>query len=185
MENLSHLAPPTPTLADATVIAPERDGSHGAPTPTLILPAEADRPQSPPTIIPATDTLSTRPTRGGVAYPFRLKVEGEEGNANASTLTLQSVHVGTPGLEEEGKGMAHVSGDADALENKKEDDAKGEAQRPGVERFVTADIGALAAEPTPTATATVEDDKVERPGVERFETAREDLSTLADANGKA
>ncbi|KAL1610569.1 hypothetical protein SLS60_002238 [Paraconiothyrium brasiliense] len=185
MENLSHLAPPTPSLADATVIAPERDGSHGAPTPTLVLPADEQRPQSPPTLIPATDGTSTRPTRGGIAYPFSLRVGGE-GNAstNASMVTLESVHMGTPGLEEGGKGFPVVNGGGDAMEKEGKDEVEKVQDRPGVERFVTADLGALATDPAPHTEA----GNVERPGVERFETAREDLSTMAsaaDVNGKA
>jgi hypothetical protein len=174
MDNLSRLAPPTPTLADATVLAPERDGSSVAPTPTLVLTENGeDRPQSPPTLIPATDTLSTRPTRGGVAYPFTLRMDGERnGNANASMLTLQSMNLISPGLEEEKKELGYVDGNKDG---EKAEGAEEAAERPGVERFVTADIGTLSAA----------NDTLERPGVERFETAREDLSTLADSNGKA
>ncbi|KAF1953702.1 alpha/beta-hydrolase [Byssothecium circinans] len=133
VEELLHIAPPTPGLAEATVIAPERKASAlpspmsefssmGAPTPTIVFSADGEeqRPQSPETLIPGTDTLSTRPTRGGVAYPFRLKVEGDEKNANASTLTLQSVDIKTPGIEE--------------------------PERPGFERFETAqeDLSTLA-----------------------------------------
>ncbi|KAJ4298952.1 hypothetical protein N0V90_004195 [Kalmusia sp. IMI 367209] len=189
MEDLAHLAPPNPKLADATVIAPERKASplpsprseisslDVAPAPTIVFSAdgEVERPQSPPTLIPATDTLSTRPIRGGVAYPFRLKVEGEERNVNASTVTLQSVHLGTPGLEEDKNGV--LEGDVSVASA----EAKEDAERPGVERFMTADAGELF-----SGKAAQEDSKGgERPGVERFETAREDLSTLADANGKS
>ncbi|KAL5417239.1 hypothetical protein PMIN04_007822 [Paraphaeosphaeria minitans] len=173
-DELAHLAPP-PTLADATVLAPERDSSGDVPrpAPTLVLPDDSDgqgRPQSPPTLIPATDTLSTRPTRGGVAYPFTLRMGGDaDGDANASMLTLQSINLGSPGLEEEGK---------------KELIGEGEegGERPGVERFATtADIGALG---EVKDVQEQENEGIERPGVERFETAKEDLSTLAaSANG--
>ncbi|KAF2438126.1 alpha/beta-hydrolase [Karstenula rhodostoma CBS 690.94] len=175
MENLAHLAPPTPSLADATILAPERDGSNGAPTPSLVLPDGGERPQSPPTLIPTTDTLSTRPTRGGVAYPFTLRVGGE-GGANASMLTLQSVNLASPGLEQ-GKELGVVEG-----EGTEQVVEKG-GERPGVERFETADTGALGREKNDSAGQEIEN--VERPGVERFETAREDLGTLAAANGKA
>ncbi|KAF1969259.1 alpha/beta-hydrolase [Bimuria novae-zelandiae CBS 107.79] len=162
MDNLTQLAPPSPSLADATVIAPERDGSGGATTPTIVLPRD-DRPQSPPTLIPATDTLSTRPTRGGVAYPFRLKVEGEERDVNASTLTLQSVHLVSPGLEQENKQLNLDGQSVDGAEDKDADkDTKDDVQRPGVERFVTADIGALTSEKNGAG----EKKAAERPGVE-------------------
>jgi hypothetical protein len=174
MEDLSHLAPPTPSLADATVLAPERDGSNGPSTPTFVLSKnEEESVQSPPTLIPATDTLSTRPTRGGVAYPFTLRVDGERNsNANASMLTLQSMNLVSPGLEVERKELGFVDGEKNG---QRDEEAEKAGDRPGVERFVTADIGTLSAA----------NDNVERPGVERFETAREDLSTLADSNGKA
>ncbi|OAF99984.1 alpha/beta-hydrolase [Paraphaeosphaeria sporulosa] len=177
-DELAQLAPP-PTLAHVTVLAPERDGSNGAPTPTLVLSDGSngqERPQSPPTLIPATDTLSTRPTRGGVAYPFTLRVGDDAGgDANASMLTLQSVNLGSPGLEEETKELVAIGGEPELEQS---------VERPGVERFVTAaDIGALGGVENEKEE---ENEGTERPGVERFETAREDLSTLAaGVNGKA
>lgn len=176
-----------PGLADATVIAPERKASPlpsprsevssaGLFTPNIVISADSDtdRPQSPETLIPATDTLTTRPIRGGVAYPFSLRVEGKDaGDANASTLTLQSVSVATPAVEEFSKEDKELGAPVDeGISN----DVK-EVERPGVERFVTAGVGELkgvGGEGT---------QQPERPGVERFETAQEDLSTLA--NGKA
>lgn len=143
-----------------------------------MLPNGEERPQSPPTLIPTTDTLSTRPTRGGVAYPFTLRVGGEAGgDANASMLTLQSMNLGSPGFEEEKK-------EPDAVEGEKtEDQIENSGERPGVERFVTAEIGTLGV--AKDVSVEKETESVERPGVERFETAREDLSTLTTTNGKA
>lgn len=186
LEALNNLAPVTPSLAEATVLAPECNPS-ALPSPTsrdgVLAPAVSvtaedslERPQSPETLIPATDTLSTRPTRGGVAYPFRLKVDGAEGDVNASTLTLQSVQVASPGLEnhkEEDKGLHN--GVADDI-----------TKEEGVGRPPTASsTPAGMASLTSDGGEGVEGDnaKAERPGVERFETAQEDLSTLA--NGKA
>lgn len=178
MENLAQLAPPSPDLADATILAPERDDSAKA-TPMLVLPSDGDssRPQSPPTLIPATDTLSTRPTRGGVAYPFRLKVEGEERDINASTLTLQSMNLQSPSLVDENKEPKFEIPDTEAAGEEK-NHVNGE--RPGVERFITAEIGALV-----NKIGDDGEEKVERPGVERFETAKEDLSALTNLNGKS
>jgi hypothetical protein len=76
---------------------------------------------SPLTIVPESDTLSSRPTRNGVAYPFKLQVEGAGKGVNASTLTLNSVNEGV--VEDE------------ALEEKDKKDM--EVERPDVERFVT------------------------------------------------
>ena len=173
MEDLSHLAPPIPGLADATRIAPERKASPlapstsepsspGLPAPGIVI-EDVSRPQPPETLIPVTDTLSTRPTRGGVAYPFRLKVEGDDRDVNASTLTLQSVSVETPIVED------FKSEDVSGVEEGQE---KGE--RPGVERFVTAGVGEMSSKDG--------EEKSERPGVERFETAQEDLNTTTNGS---
>lgn len=107
LDDLSKLAPPVPGFADATRIAPERDASQ-LPSPVsdtnstksppgIVI---SDNPQSPATLIPPTDGSSTRPTKGGVAYPFSLKVDGVDGkDVNASMLTLQSMTVTTPTAE--------------------------------------------------------------------------------------
>ncbi|KAK3063581.1 hypothetical protein LTS18_014406 [Coniosporium uncinatum] len=56
-----------------------------------------------PTVIPPSDTETTRPTHGGVAYPFKLRVTEEDGRErNASTVTLagsmgEGVEVGRGG----------------------------------------------------------------------------------------
>lgn len=182
MDDLTRLAPPTPSLAEATVLAPECQASAlpssvselsnpDAHTPNIVVSAGADdeRPNSPETLIPATETLSTRPTRGGVAYPFRLKVEGkEEGDANASTVTLHSLALATP---REGEFEKSDVEDGDAGGNEQE-----EKERPTMERFVTAAVGEVL--------GAKQDGPVERPGVERFETAQEDLSTIKDADGR-
>jgi hypothetical protein len=178
-------------MAEATTIAPERLASafptpanehiSGAPTPNIIVwdDGQTQRPQSPETLIPATDTLSTRPTRGGVAYPFRLKVEGKDTDVNASTLTLQSIAIATPGVE----GFQEEGGILGSRSDMVESDE--EATWPTVERSVTADAGDLI---TRTGEKGAEDGQDQRasdgvrPGVERFETAQEDLSMVA--NGK-
>jgi hypothetical protein len=160
---------------------------------------DVSRPQSPATEIPVTDTLSVRPTRGGVAYPFRLKVEGDDRDVNASTLTLQSVNVesprangfehGSPGFFPGGVEHGVEKETVNEVENEEEKEKEvgmgveaGAAQeRPGVDRFFTAGPGELMAknDATPT-TATEELQKAERPGMERYETALEDLSTIAN-----
>lgn len=101
------------------------------------------------TVVPATETRSTRPTRAGVAYPFKLKVEGEdEGGAwrrlNASTVTLDSVSLGD--------GDAAAVGDGLGGEIRVGEDGLGGGGR-----------------------AERREDRLERPGVERFVTAREEL----------
>ncbi|KAF2641014.1 alpha/beta-hydrolase [Massarina eburnea CBS 473.64] len=124
------------------------------------------------TLIPETDSSTTRPTRGGIAYPFRLKVGKDNGEVNASTLTLQSMGIDTPGLEGFGEEARRVGGGATV-------DGK---ERPGVERFVTAGMGEL----TGNAVKGEEmDGKDMRPGVERFETAAEDFATVKSGNGRA
>ncbi|KAJ9661578.1 hypothetical protein H2201_006434 [Coniosporium apollinis] len=88
------------------------------------------------TVVPATETRSTRPTWAGVAYPFKLRVEGvDEGSGgkelNASTVTLDSVSLGEGGGEGAGEESSRTSEKAGAG-----DDSRPE--RPRVERFVTA-----------------------------------------------
>lgn len=103
----SRVAPPESGLAEATIIAPERSHSGLPPqmteapqTPGIII---SDEPTSPPTIVPETDGTSARPSKGGIAYPFSLKIDGQGHRANASTVTLQSVAIMTPPAVEETK----------------------------------------------------------------------------------
>ncbi|KAF2713812.1 alpha/beta-hydrolase [Pleomassaria siparia CBS 279.74] len=214
---LNSLAPPIPGFAEATRIAPERKTSgmntdnqpddstevvtNGVSTPDIVI-DDITRPHSPITLIPVTDTFSTRPTRGGVAYPFRLKVEGDDRDVNASTLTLQSVNVTTPRVEDfEGPGTPvknRLSGVEDELS--KDDDTSAATmlngvgievaqrnERPGVDRFFTAGAGDMLMAKSGDAKAIVTDtkpDMAERPGVERFETAMESLTTLSNDTTK-
>lgn len=143
----------------------EWDGLTGMVDGDVPQPVEKDRPQSPPTLIPETEATSTRPTKGNVAYPFSLKVDGGNRDVNASTATLESMQVGTPAVEEEKR-----------LEAQKDTVAGSEAvERPGVERFVTANVGGLL-----SGKGKQGGESEERPGVERFETAREDLNMFVD-----
>lgn len=112
-------------------------------------------------MIPGTDGTSTRPTKGGIAYPFSLKVDGQSGHsANASMVTLQSMNLATPPAAEDAKELGNA--------------APGHLSfaAPGAGLFSgqwVRDDEAGAELPTPGR---------ERPGVERFETAREDLGTF-------
>lgn len=180
-DDLSKNAPANPVPAEATTVEHERKASP-LPSPTgelfnnngLDVPAPgiivSDDPNSPATLIPASETTTTRPTKGGIAYPFSLKVNGPEGkDVNASTTTLHSV------APEESLQEKESSAGATATESVNEQVLK---ERPGVERYFTAAPG----EPL---TSRVEDhkggdvEKTERPPVERFETAHEDLSLLS------
>ncbi|KAF1925887.1 alpha/beta-hydrolase [Didymella exigua CBS 183.55] len=199
----SRIAPPSFGLAEATVIAPER--SHSELPPQIITPVEtpgfekpgvivSDEPTSPPTIVPGTDGTSTRPSKGGVAYPFSLKVDGQGHRANASTVTLQSLQLVTPLAVKEHKqlfddivltpaavheskqlGVAlatpHIAADPILPSNKQYFDA------PGAGLFSGQWQPAIPATEAGTPT-------LERSGVERFETAQKDLSTLANADKK-
>ncbi|KAF2745289.1 alpha/beta-hydrolase [Sporormia fimetaria CBS 119925] len=174
-EDLNHLAPPVPGFAEATKIAPEREASPLASpgiaedTPLAAGADDASRPQSPQTLIPDTNTLTTRPTRGGIAYPFRLKVEEGGRQINASTTTLTSMDM----RDRDGHGGADVDAPVPVGEGERRgDDGDEKVERPGVERFVTADGGELLS----SKEEKVGDDKAaERPPMERFETA---VSTL-------
>lgn len=201
----SRVAPPSSGLAEATMIAPER--SHSGLPPQMTAPAEtpgvetpgiivSDEPTSPPTIVPDTDGTSTRPSKGGIAYPFSLKVDGQGRRANASTVTLQSVQIMTPPAMEENKQLffddtvltpaavheskqlgdalatPHIAADPILPSNKQYFDAPG--------------AGLFSGQWQPaTPAAEAETPALERPGVERFETAQEGLSTLTNADKKA
>ncbi|CAO2658329.1 Nn.00g060520.m01.CDS01 [Neocucurbitaria sp. VM-36] len=189
MDDLAKIAPPAPGLAEATALAPERRASP-LPSPTSELKSPdfpppgvivSDNPQSPHTLIPATDTLTTRPTKGGVAYPFSLKVDGPEGkDVNASTLTLESVNITTPSAVDVPRYEKELGGPGSGTETVNEQVLE---ERPGVERYFTAGPGAgLFSSGVQEEVAHVE--KEGRPPVERFETAQEDLTMLASANAK-
>ncbi|KAH8637217.1 hypothetical protein IG631_09052 [Alternaria alternata] len=182
---------PHPGLADATTLAPERSasplpsptselGSPGLP-PNIIV---SDNPGNDSTIIPATDTLTTRPTAGGIAYPFSLKVDGPDGkDVNASTLTLASVNITTPPAVDDAQNEEKQLGSMEAVTETVNEQILKE-ERPHVERYFTAGQGAgLFSSGVPEARVG-EGETVERPGVERFETAQDGLETLAAGSEK-
>jgi hypothetical protein len=213
-EDINRLAPPIPGFAEATRIAPEREASYlqsprsesgpisAVPTPSIAV-EDTSRPQSPETLIPATDTFSTRPTRGGVAYPFRLSVEGGSRDVNASTVTLASVSVGDedtgaeasaanePGpVKETGSATddrasrtslvgedvhagAHSTNEP-AADNQSAPTTDEKTSRPAPERFVTASSGDLSKATLPESD-TPNHEVAQRPGIERFETAHSAL----------
>lgn len=184
----SHIAPLVPGMAEATVIAPERKAS---PLPSLLNDADSAgrtapgivvsaNPDSPPTVIPATDGSTARPTKGGIAYPFSLKVGGSDGR-NASTLTLESMNITTPpALEElqQEKGLGCFS-------TAQTDEDRAVKERPVVERFFTAAPSAELSDDSQARNASGDIGRNQRPPVERFETAQEDLNTLNDTAEKA
>ncbi|RAR02202.1 alpha beta-hydrolase [Stemphylium lycopersici] len=190
MDDLPNMELPTPGLADATTLAPERSAS---PLPSPVsdhesagLPSNiilSDNPTLPSTIIPDTDTLTTRPTAGGIAYPFRLKVDGPDGkDVNASTLTLASVNITTPPAVEASPHEKELGSMMPVTESVNEQVLNEE--RPGIERFVTAGQGAgLFSDGIPAGHMS-EETRGERPPIERFETAQDDLSTLGAGNTK-
>ncbi|KAH7381354.1 hypothetical protein DE146DRAFT_670368 [Phaeosphaeria sp. MPI-PUGE-AT-0046c] len=197
-KQLSDIAPPVPGLANATCIAPERIASPlPSPTGDINFPTSpltpgiviSDHPESPATLIPATDGSSTRPTKGGIAYPFSLKVEGASGvSANASMLTLDSIGITTPPAvepQEAEKEMSAIAPVIDAPEEKEHEKEEKVPERPAAERFYTAGMGAGLFSDGVQSQQVENLDRAERPPVERFETAQEDLSTLANGNGKA
>jgi hypothetical protein len=67
----------------------------------------SDSPTSPgndPLVLPGTNVTldsatATRPKAGGIAFPFSLGRSAEEGDVNASTVTLAGAEAPTPGVE--------------------------------------------------------------------------------------
>lgn len=180
-DDLSKTAPALPERKASPLPSPRSEpSSPGLLTPGIVV---SDDPQSPVTVIPATDTLTTRPTKGGIAYPFSLRIEGAEGkDVNASTLTLQSVDIRTPAVVDEAHAEKQIDADlAKATEKleKEDPEVEKEKDRPGMERFFTAAPGAGLFSSGVEEEKVGDAEKVERPPVERFETAQEDLSTLA------
>ena len=158
-------------------------GTSGPPTPAIVV---SDNPQSPVTLIPATDGSSTRPTKGGIAYPFSLKVGDAIGShANASMVTLDSLNITTPPAVDVSEKEKELVIDEPAATTDMQDEQIDQT-RPGVERFYTTGTGAgLFSSGTKEEETTADEPvKAERPGVERFETALEDLSTLATTKEK-
>ena len=101
------------------------------------------------TIIPLTHTASTRPTHGGIAYPFKLQaLDDSRKSVNPSIITLNS-----DGQEDE------IDSDrADESANKKAQRDKGTPNEAGVDKDVRSEAVGKSAE---------------RPQVERFVTAPE------------
>ena len=209
LTKISSLAPPPDAgLAEATIIAPERRASplpsprsefSNPVTPGITIHDTEgkeignSRPQSPqtPTLIPSTDGSSTRPTRGGIAYPFSLRVRGEGRDVNASMVTLQSVNENVPSspISASAAPAAVAGGEAGEGKDKvvngegEKEPEVGEQERPGIERFETAADTYLTYNSNGKNDAKENGagiETAERPGVERFETAQEDLSTLAN-----
>lgn len=199
LEKISSIAPPMPH-AEATPLAPElqRHASsppsptiNGLSSPGIVISAD---PASPATLIPSTDGSSTRPTKGGIAYPFSLKVRNGVGlgmneDANASMVTLDSVGMRTPDAVE-GSGEEKQLGAISAAIG-----GSGEVENGGVEKeevdeerlyTVAPGMGSGAGLFSSGVQPEMMDSQkvVERPGVERFETAREDLSAIAAGEKK-
>jgi hypothetical protein len=188
MDELSRIAPPVPGLADATTLAPERSASPvpsitsgfsgpASPPPDIIV---SDNPMAANTLIPATDSSTTRPTAGGIAYPFSLKVNGPDGkNVNASTLTLASVNITTPPAVDD-QNEKQLGSMMPVTESVNEQILR--EQNSSSEQYFTSMPGAGLFSSGVQDEKIGDAEKVERPPVERFETAQEDLHTLADSS---
>ena len=120
------------------------DHSSNAPSSTRHSSAGPSTPN--PTVIPPSDTLSTRPTRDGIAYPFKLQTGDEGKDVNASTVTLNGTPLdGSDSGSNDGQPLTPNDHVVDALGIGKGTDmngtmvaADGPALRPHVERFETA-----------------------------------------------
>lgn len=104
---------------------------------------------------------ATRPKADGIAFPFKLGQSLAAGEANASTLTLNSEMVGTPTVEK----AQPIDAVAEAI-GKKIDVPTGAETR----QYEVEDAGATIVEG-----GVVKKETGSRPTVERFETAMEHL----------
>lgn len=191
------LSPSHPGPEEAMGIAPEGKASpvssqgsaFGSPTYGVVV---SDNPLSPVTLIPATDTLSTRPTKGGIAYPFSLKVDGSQGrDVNASTTTLQSLNITTPSAVEAtdkdkqiGTQSQYIT-DPPVVNAAENDEVPGDlvAATNETQEFDAPNAGLSSSVPTQHANDGVQKvEKVAIPFVEKFESTQEDLSTITDGN---
>jgi hypothetical protein len=116
-----------PTLA---ISSPPSTSHSVAETNSLPIPEGAT--QIGNTIIPATDITSTRPTAGGIAYPFKLKGRDAEDvrSGNASMMTLDSAHMLRP--------QSPLSSGVQTPLVVENGEVKSALERPVVERFETA-----------------------------------------------
>lgn len=189
MDDLSRMELPKPGLADATRLAPERAASGLLSVfveedivesqPNVIASAN---PALPSTIIPDTDTLTTRPTAGGIAYPFRLKIDGAEGrDVNASTVTLASVNVTTPPATDANEHEKQL-GNSTSISETVNDHMN--EQRLVADRASLDGKGAGLFSSGVEKPESSEEKKLERPPVERFETAQEHLDTVATVDAR-
>lgn len=108
-----------------------------------------------PTVVPPSNTRSTRPTRNNIAYPFKLALPDEGGETNASTVPLVSVPPASTveQLEDGAGGGDGFQGDA-------------------VERIDDTDTVLVTRAVSETGSMGTSG---KRPVVERFSTAKEEL----------
>ncbi|KAL5114505.1 hypothetical protein ACEQ8H_007595 [Pleosporales sp. CAS-2024a] len=134
----------------------------------------SDDADSPATLIPATDGSSTRPTKGGIAYPFSLRLAGKD--ANASMVTLNSVGITTPraidGPHSEKELGAIGSMDGEVRRHSLEE------RRIIMTEHFSPDAPGAGLFSNGVEAAQKECGSVERPQVERFVTAPEDVKGL-------
>jgi hypothetical protein len=150
-------------------------GTSGLPTPGIVI---SDNPTSPVTLIPATDGSSTRPTKGGIAYPFSLKVGDALGShANASMVTLESLNITTPPAVDEPQYKELVANEPAVA-----DESVVTHEPVVVDEPVVADEPAVADAPAATDAQDEQTDQT-RPGVERFYTTASGAGLFSSGAG--
>ncbi|KAF2760387.1 alpha/beta-hydrolase [Pseudovirgaria hyperparasitica] len=145
--------------SDGQMVAVQNTPSHLSPSGSPnAFPAISPLPSNGPvvpgtdTVVPDSNTLSTRPTREGVAYPFKLRLAKDGEPVNASTLTLQSVQ---PLDEKKNPSASSPPAESSAFTDPEE------------QKVIPITAGAMQ------CTTEKENEAPERPQPERFVTARE------------
>ncbi|KAL8865129.1 MAG: hypothetical protein Q9198_009464 [Flavoplaca austrocitrina] len=128
----------SPISQDPTLLSPTSGPSEPSPLPS---PPAIEHPSSAPLDAIAGTASRNRPATDGKAFPFKLGLPMQGEGMNASMLTLKSVGIATPMVEEGterrlGEGLRVGADGMDGVDERK--DADEGPKRPEMERFETA-----------------------------------------------
>ncbi|KAL8877994.1 MAG: hypothetical protein Q9192_008547, partial [Flavoplaca navasiana] len=143
----------SPISQDPTLLSPTSGQSEFSPSPSLPSTTASPLPSPPAIEHPSSAPLDTiagtasrnRPAKNGKAFPFKLGLPMQGEGVNASMVTLKSVGIATPTVEEGrerklGEGMRVGVDGADGMDgvDERKDRDEEVLKRPEMERFETA-----------------------------------------------